>query len=96
MTLRSMISDYRLKQIFCSEGGEAFLQDLIKTSEGALCMHLHKFMRHITEGKDIFYCIMADRGSIWGSLLLPYTAKQIFVLTRCIAENLYKQKCIHK
>ncbi|XP_038044209.1 uncharacterized protein LOC119718860 [Patiria miniata] len=50
MTLRHLVCDYRLKQIFCSEGGEALLTDLIKTSEGALLMHLHQCLRHITEG----------------------------------------------
>ncbi|XP_022081941.1 uncharacterized protein LOC110974531 [Acanthaster planci] len=50
MTLKNLVWDYRLKQIFLSEGGEALLTDLIKTSEGALLMHLHQFLERITEG----------------------------------------------
>ena len=52
MTLQQLIaSEYRLKQLFLSEGGREFLEKAANISQGAVRAHIDQFLSVIQQSK---------------------------------------------
>ena len=52
MTLQQLVaSEYRLKQLFLSEGGREFLEKTAKISKGAVRAHVDQFLSGIQQSK---------------------------------------------
>ncbi|XP_041463364.1 uncharacterized protein LOC121414302 [Lytechinus variegatus] len=48
--LRNMMGDQRIKQLFISEGGEKFLQRVVKATKGAVKLHAERFLSFLSQG----------------------------------------------